>query len=184
MGTCRTPLILLLFVSLLFFACSSTTTLSNALVLVEQKKYDEAIELYKKDPHDEKLLYNLALLYIELDNNNEALATLQRLNELSDFSNLWYLKALEAVASRADNSDLVEKTLVQIITLDPYEKSARERLVSLLEDQERYKEAYQRELEEFNLKLYSKKLFANLSRLQELAKEGDGSVWSSLEKSY
>lgn len=91
----KTKLILGCALILLVFSCSSAPTVKEGAKLFNGQKYIEAIQVFEKvldlDPRNEKALYNIAISYIQLKNDDNALIYLNKTVEVNPFyEDAWY----------------------------------------------------------------------------------------------
>jgi len=101
----KTKLILVCALILLVFSCSSAQKaaakeqLNEGAKLFNEQKYTEAIAVFEKvlekDPKNTNALYNIAISYIQLKDDDKALIYLDKTTEISPFyKDAWYNKAV------------------------------------------------------------------------------------------
>ena len=95
----KTKLTLTCTLILLAFSCSSAPTVNKGVKLFNEQKYTEAIAVFEKvlekDPKNIKALYNIAISYIQLKDDNKALIYLNKTAEIDPFQDdAWYNLAL------------------------------------------------------------------------------------------
>lgn len=170
---------LFIILILLFVGCSSTQKinilLNQANDFTNQKEYSKAIELYQqaltKNPNNEILMYNLALV-AALDHQYQySLSLLDKLVALDDS----YLKTYLEIAKISEDHKVVESLLLQ----QAEQQNNYLDLITFYEEQNRFKEAYEVALKAFELNLYSNQLFEKLVELAE-----DKEVWQVIYNDY
>ncbi len=95
----ETRLILVCSLILLAFSCSSAPTVKEGAKLFNEQKYTEAIQVFEKvlekDPKNANALYNIAISYIQLKDDDKALIYLNKTIEIDPFQDdAWYNLAL------------------------------------------------------------------------------------------
>jgi len=91
----ETRLILVCSLILLAFSCSSAPTVKEGAKLFNEQKYTEAIQVFEKvlekDPKNANALYNIAISYIQLKDDDKALIYLNKTVEVNPFyEDAWY----------------------------------------------------------------------------------------------
>jgi len=177
---------LTLFVLFFHFGCSTTAIrekriesyLMQGVISAKEGEYEKALALYEaaleEFSDNEKLLYNKALTEYLAKKRAEALKTFVYLDSLANHSNENYLKAIVQIAKEAENYPLAIDSYYKMVSLNPQKWNNREALISLLEKEEKYLDAYLVAKEAFDLQLYSKDLLLKLSELEKKTKKGDG----------
>lgn len=184
-------------VSLVIFGCTSSSLIAENYIneilirgdsFMQQGSYQEAESIFldglQQFPTAFQIHYNLGIVYALQGDFSESLATLQHLNELSGTVNVKYLKALGGVALAAEAFDIAVEAWTKVVTLDPVDSETRLRLIQLLVDTEQYDQAYIQAIAAYKLGQYSKQLFAHLSVLEVLVKQGDGVAWDLIAQTY
>ncbi len=182
-------LLLCVFSMFVFGACRSSSAImesavdaliAEATVLEDAGSFEEALLLYEqalqKYDRSNRLLYNSAMLYAQVDNLAQSLSMLERLNELTEYTNTKYLQAYAGVAAANSAWDVAIDTWHTVLVLDPMEAPVRNKLVDALIEKAEYERAYQVSMEAYELQLFSKELFEDLAFLaEETNREGSAS---------
>lgn len=95
----KTKLIFVCALILLVFSCSSAPTVNEGAKLFNEQKYTKAIQVFEKvlekDPKNADALYNIAISYIQLKDDDNALIYLNKTVEINPFQDdAWYNLAL------------------------------------------------------------------------------------------
>lgn len=195
-GSLLTFAILTLFIVIFCIqvvGCSSSGSLSSqradrllteGVALFEAGEYTASAEYYRqlvaRYPGEPKFLYNLAIAHAMSGEFMLAKQALVRLNEMTAYRNTTYLRALGGIAAASNDRELALATWEQVLSLDPLDIRTRNGMVSLLEEEHRYEDAYGTAFKAFGLHQFSSDLFETLARLQVKAGKGDGSSWTLL----
>ncbi|MCX7793028.1 MAG: tetratricopeptide repeat protein [Thermodesulfovibrionales bacterium] len=127
--------------------------LYRANSLEQRGEYEKAIEYYeqilKTDPSDHRILNQIAYLYIKLRLPDSAIHYAQRIRELRPGYVPGMINHSVALIMKGEYKE-AEKVLVEIISIEPYNKTALYNLALILEKEERLGEA-----EEFYKRLSS-----------------------------
>ncbi len=175
---------LLLIVVLLFSGCHSGAKIDHYILKSsEQGTFQESKEVLleglQKWPADERLLYNLAIVEAYQGYFNASIETLERLNALTNAENVKYLKAHAGVALAAERGEVALESYLKVVQIDPLDSQTRFKAVELLIESERYREAFNLLYQAYLNGDYSKKVFEELAKIEEL-RGNDPSPWLTL----
>lgn len=176
---------LLLFVVLLFSGCHSGAKIDRYILRSsEQSTYQESKEVLleglQKWPTDERLLYNLAVVESYQGYFDDSLETLAELNALTNDENVKYLKAHAGVALAAERGVVALESYLKVVQNDPLDSKTRFKAVELLITNGRYTEAFSLLYQAYLNGDYSKKVFEELAKIEEL-RGNDPSPWITLQ---
>ncbi|NLA92978.1 MAG: hypothetical protein GX842_06060 [Spirochaetales bacterium] len=176
---------LLLLVVLLFSGCHSGAKIDQYILKSsEQSSYQESKEVLLKGlekwPADERLLYNLAIIEAYQGEFDASIETFEELNALTNHANIKYLKALAGVALADERGEVALESYLLVIQNDPLDSQTRFKAVELLIKEERYGEAFSLAYQAYLNGDYSKKVFEELAKIEEL-RGNDPSPWLTLK---